>query len=248
MNISVILPTYNEKDNIIELISDIFRVFGVENIECEVIVVDDNSPDGTANVVKNEFGNEKRLQLLVRKDERGLATAIRYGIERSKGNIVVVMDTDFNHDPKMLPQLTEFLKYYDIVIGSRFVFGGGMGDRFRHFCSMIYTTWLKLLLGIQIKDKLSGFFAIRKERLYSLDMDSIFYGYGDFFIRLLLKAQKDGFRMLEVPTFYVLRKAGESKTDFIKVFYKYTKSALKLFFSKDRWKKMKKETLVRIFK
>ncbi len=240
MRASVILPTYKEKGNIVELIAAILRILENEKIEFEVVVVDDDSPDGTADVVREKFGNDKRVRLFVRRDERGLATAIRYGIEQTTGDIVVVMDTDFNHDLRMLPQLIEFLKYYDIVIGSRFVFGGGMENRLRYYCSVIYTMWLRFFLGIYITDKLSGFFSMKKEKLLHLDMDKIFFGYGDFFIRLLLKAQKEGYRMLEVPTFYHPRKSGNSKTNFIKVFYKYTKSSIRIFFSKDRWRRMKR--------
>jgi len=232
---SIILPTYKERENIVELINTIIRILRDEDVAFEIVVVDDNSPDGTAEAVRKEFGTDKRVRLFVRNDERGLATAIRYGIERSKGDIVVVMDTDFNHDPRMIPQMIELLKYYDMVIGSRFVLGGGMEDRFRYYCSAIYTIWLRFFLGIHIKDKLSGYFSIKREALNSLDMDSIFQGYGDYFMRLLLKAQKRGFRMLEVPTFYRLRKAGHSKTNFIEVLYKYTISAIRIFFSKDRW-------------
>ncbi len=231
---SIILPTYNEEGNIVELITTISNVLNGEKIDHEVIVVDDDSPDGTAGVVRNNFDSNK-VRLFVRKGDRGLATAIRYGIEQSRGDTVVIMDTDFNHDPYVIPQLIEFLKYYDIVIGSRFVFGGGMEDRMRYCLSLIYTTWLRFFLGIRIKDKLSGFLSMRKERLIELDMDSIFFGYGDFLIRLLLKAQKRQYRILEVPTFYVRRRSGESKTDFFEVFYKYTKTALKIFFSRDRW-------------
>jgi dolichol-phosphate mannosyltransferase len=232
---SVILPTYNERGNIVELISEIISTLDAEKIDFEVIVVDDNSPDGTSQIVNETFSNDPRIKLFIRNQERGLATAIRYGIEKSDGAIVVIMDTDFNHDPRMLPQLIKLLKYYDIVIGSRFVLGGGMENRLRYYCSVIYTIWLRFLLGIHIKDKLSGFFSIRKSKLISLNMDSIFIGYGDFFIRLLLKAQKKCFRMLEVPTFYQIRKSGHSKTNFIDVFFKYTISAIKIFFSKDRW-------------
>jgi dolichol-phosphate mannosyltransferase len=240
MYASVILPTYNEKGNITELITEIIKVLETEMINFEIIVVDDNSPDGTAYSVKDTFSNDNRIRLFVRKYERGLATAIKYGIEQSKGDILTVMDTDFNHNPSVIPQLIGFLKYYDIVIGSRFVFGGGMEDRYRYFCSKIYTVWLRFLLGIHIKDKLSGFFAIKKESLLRFDMNSIFFGYGDFFIRLLLKAQKDGYRMLEVPTFYGLRKAGESKTEFMNVLYKYTISSIRIFFSRDRWRRISK--------
>lgn len=236
---SIVLPTYNEKGNIGELITAIQNILVRENINFEVLIVDDNSPDGTANIVREKFSGDNRVRLFVREEDRGLATAIRYGIEQSAGNIIVVMDTDFNHDPRMLPQLINFLEYYDVITGSRFVLGGGMDNRIRHYCSMIYSDLLRLLLGIHIIDKLSGFFAIRKEKLIALDMDSIFWGYGDYFIRLLLKAQKNGFRMLEVPIFYGLRKTGYSKTNFLKVFFMYTLSSIKIFFSKERWRRVK---------
>jgi dolichol-phosphate mannosyltransferase len=235
MRTSIILPTYNERGNIVDLVTAILNVLDHDKLPCELVVIDDNSPDGTADIVRESFKNEDRVNIFVRKNDRGLASAIKYGITRSNGDIVVVMDTDFNHDPLMLPQLIEFLKYYDMVIGSRFVLGGGMQDRFRYYCSVIYTIWLRFFLGIHIKDKLSGFFSMRKSTLLILDMDSIFFGYGDFFIRLLLKAQRKGFRILEVPTFYQLRKAGHSKTNFISIFLKYTISAFQIFFSKDRW-------------
>jgi len=234
---SIILPTYKEKGNIVELINTIINVLQNEEVEFEIVVVDDNSPDGTAEVVRREFDTDQRVRLFVRNDERGLATAIRYGIERSKGDTVVVMDTDFNHDPQMIPQMIDLLRYYDMVIGSRFVLGGGMEDRFRYYCSALYTIWLRFFLGIHIKDKLSGYFSIRREALNRLDMDYIFHGYGDYFMRLLLKAQKKGYRMIEVPTFYRLRKAGHSKTNFIEVLYKYTLSAIEIFFSRDRWQR-----------
>jgi dolichol-phosphate mannosyltransferase len=240
MDASIILPTYNEKGNITELITEICASLDNDKIKFEVVVVDDNSPDGTAEAVREKFGSDNRVQLFVRTKERGLATAIKFGIEHSSSPTIVIMDTDFNHDPRMLPQLIEFLKYYDIVIGSRFVLGGGMEDRMRYYLSSIYTIGLRFLLGIHIKDKLSGFFSIKKKKLIELDMDPIFSGYGDFFIRLLLRAQKKGYRMLEVPTFYHLRKAGHSKTNFIEVFYKYTVASIKIFFSRERWLKTKR--------
>lgn len=235
MYTSVILPTYNERGNIVELIAAIRDTLEIIKIEYEIVVIDDNSPDGTAEIIKTNFHDDHRIRVFIRSQERGLATAIKYGIEKSIGGIIVVMDTDFNHDPRMLPELIEFLRYYDMVIGSRFVLGGGMEDKMRYYLSAVYTIWLRFFLGIHIKDKLSGFFSIRKNKLIELDMDSIFSGYGDFFMRLLLNAQNNGYRMLEVPTFYQLRKAGESKTNFIEIFYKYTMASIRIFFSKGRW-------------
>lgn len=227
MKASIILPTYNEKDNIIELIQAIFRALPPE-IDAEVVVVDDNSPDGTAEAVRQNFGHDARVNLFVRGGERGLATAIRYGAEHSNGQILVFMDTDFNHDPILLPQMIKFLEFYDIIIGSRFVMAGGMEDRFRQFSSLIYNYGIRLLFRTPVHDNLSGFFSIYRDKLMSMDLDQIYYGYGDYFIRLLMVAHKRGYKMLEVPVFYRLRLHGHSKTQFFSTFIKYTLAILTL--------------------
>ena len=192
------------------------------------VVVDDNSPDGTAGAVRDSFPDDLRVKLFVRTEERGLATAIRYGAEHSTGNILVFMDTDFNHDPAILPQMIKFLDYYDIIIGSRFVMAGGMEDKFRQFSSLIYNYGIRILFGTPVHDNLSGFFSIDRDKLFSMDLDQIYYGYGDYFIRLLMVAHKRGYKMLEIPVFYRLRMHGHSKTQFVSTFVQYTKALLVL--------------------
>lgn len=228
MKASIILPTYKEKDNIVELINAIFAALEPCALAYEVVVVDDNSPDGTAEAVRQNFGGDGRVKLFVRTTERGLATAIRYGIDHSDGEIVVSMDTDFNHDPKILPQMIKFLDHYDIIIGSRFVMAGGMEDRFRQFSSLVYNYVIRLLFGTPVHDNLSGFFSIRRGKLEALDLDQIYYGYGDYFIRLLMVAHKRGYRMLEIPVFYRLRMHGHSKTQFLSIFSQYSRALLAL--------------------
>jgi dolichol-phosphate mannosyltransferase len=230
MKTSIILPTYSEKDNIVELIQAIFATLEPDGLNFEVVVVDDNSPDGTAAAIRQNFDGEKRVKLFVRTQERGLATALRYGIERAAGEILVFMDTDFNHDPAIIPQMIKFLEYYDIIIGSRFVMAGGMEDRFRQFSSLIYNYGIRLLFGTPVHDNLSGFFSIDREKLASMDLDQIYYGYGDYFIRLLMVAHKRGYRMLEIPVFYRLRMHGHSKTQFLSTFIQYTQALLALRF------------------
>lgn len=226
MKSSVILPTYNEKDNIVELTRAIFEALDGEDFE--VVIIDDNSPDGTADAVRKNFDNDPRVKLHVRTEGRGLATAIRYGAEHSEGDILLFMDTDFNHDPAMLPQMTKFLEYYDIIIGSRFVMAGGMEDKFRQFSSLLYNYGIRLLFGTPVHDNLSGFFSIYRSKLFTMDLDQIFYGYGDYFIRLLMVGHTREFKMLEVPVFYRLRMHGHSKTQFFSTFVKYTKAILTL--------------------
>lgn len=225
---SIILPTYKERDNIVELVQAIQRRLEPEGFNYEVVIVDDNSPDGTAEAVRTAFGINSRVRLHVRTQERGLATALRYGAEHSQGEVLVFMDTDFNHDPQAIPQLIKFLEYYDVVIGSRFVMRGGMQDRARYVFSFVYNLGLRFLFGTRVWDNLSGFFAIYRSRLLELDLDQVFYGYGDYFIRLLVVGWRRGWHMLEIPVFYQLRSHGHSKTQFLGIFTQYTLAILKL--------------------
>jgi dolichol-phosphate mannosyltransferase len=226
---SIILPTYKERDNIVELVRAIHRHLEPDGFNYEVVIVDDNSPDGTADVVRAAFGGDPRVKLHVRTQERGLATALRYGAEHSEGEVLVFMDTDFNHDPAMIPQLVKFLEYYDVVIGSRFVMRGGMEDRVRYIFSFVYNLGLRFLFGTRVWDNLSGYFAIYRDKLLELDLDQIFYGYGDYFIRLLMVGWRRGWRLLEIPVFYRLRMHGHSKTQFLSIFTLYTSAILKLW-------------------
>ena len=228
MKTSIVLPTYNEKDNICELIQAILAVLQPHRLDFEIVVVDDNSPDGTAEIVRRNFDANPLVKLFVRTGERGLATALLYGIRHSSGEILVFMDTDFNHDPVIIPQMIKFLEYYDIIIGSRFVMAGGMEDRFRQFSSLIYNYGIRLLFHTPIHDSLSGFFSIYRDKLESMDLDQVYYGYGDYFIRLLMVAHKRGYRMLEIPVFYRLRLHGHSKTQFLSIFLQYTRALLTL--------------------
>ncbi|MEW5958205.1 MAG: glycosyltransferase [Chloroflexota bacterium] len=230
MKTSIILPTYNEKDNIVELIQAILATLEPDGLDFEVMVVDDNSPDGTATAIRQNFDGQQQVKLFVRTQERGLATALRYGIERAAGDILVFMDTDFNHDPAIIPQMIKFLEYYDIIIGSRFVMAGGMEDRFRQFSSLVYNYGIRLLFGTPVHDNLSGFFSIDRHKLMTMDLDQIYYGYGDYFIRLLMVAHKRGYRMLEIPVFYRLRLHGHSKTQFVSILVQYSRALLALRF------------------
>jgi dolichol-phosphate mannosyltransferase len=223
---SIILPTYNERENIPDLLEAIQRELAPWGFDFETIVVDDNSPDGTADVVRDRFGDDPRVVLYVRTEDRGLASAIRYGIERASGDIIVCMDTDFNHDPAVIPQMIKFLEFYDIVIGSRFVMRGGMEDRFRQFSSAVYNFGIRLLFRTPVHENLSGFFSMYRAKLMSMDLDQIFYGYGDYFVRLIMVAWKRNYNILEVPVFYRLRMHGHSKTQFVSTLIDYTKALL----------------------
>lgn len=232
MLLSVILPTYNEKDNILPLLGKIRKTLTTHLNDCELIVVDDNSPDGTGKLAQEKYQNDPRVKIFIRENERGLATAIKFGILNSTGENLVVMDTDFNHDPALIPQMIELLKHYDLVIGSRFVTGGGMEDKKRYWLSLLYNYALRIFLWLSTRDNLSGYFAIRRERLMSLPANRIFFGYGDYFMRLNFFALKQNFKIIEVPVFYQLRKGGQSKSSFFRMFLQYSLAAVRLRFSR----------------
>jgi dolichol-phosphate mannosyltransferase len=230
MTVSIILPTYCERENILDLLEAIQANLPALGQQVEILIVDDNSPDGTAEMAERWRPTPPTsVQCLVRRDQRGLATAIRLGIEKSRGQTMVVMDTDFNHDPRMIPQMVKFLDHYDLVIGSRFVMGGGMEEHRRYVYSLFYNMFVRFLLQMQVQDNLSGFYAIRREKLLALDLGAIYQGYGDYFIRLLYAAWRRGYRMLEVPVFYVIRRHGQSKSRFLAMARDYTRCVLWLW-------------------
>ncbi|MBI5035486.1 MAG: glycosyltransferase [Chloroflexi bacterium] len=229
MHISIILPTYNERGNIIDLIDAIESQVTPLVDSVQIVVVDDNSPDGTANLVRERAKQSGAcIDLYVRTTESGLATAIKYGLQKCRGDVVVVMDTDFNHDPKMIPQMVDLLKYYDVIIGSRFVMGGGMEEELRYRFSFLYNLFVRIIIRTQVQDNLSGFFAMRRDKLMVLNLDYVFRGYGEYFIRLLYLAWRQNYKMIEVPVFYVLRRHGQSKSRFLNMLRDYTACVLDL--------------------
>lgn len=232
MLISVILPTYNEKENILPLIAELQKSLTNYQGNYEIVIVDDNSPDNTGKLVQEKYPTDPLIKVFIRENERGLASAIQSGILKSSGQLIVVMDTDFNHNPMLILQMVELLNYYDLIIGSRFVAGGGMQDKKRYWLSLFYNYALRIFLWLPTRDNLSGFFAIKRQYLFLLPFDKIFYGYGDYFIRLTYLARRLKFKILEIPVFYQIRATGESKSRFLDMFYRYTQAVLNLKFQK----------------
>ena len=229
MKVSIILPTFNEADNIIELVEKI-----IINIpsgwDYEIIVVDDNSPDGTYEKVKTFFQKNDSVFSILRTLDKGFAKSIRAGIENATGESVIVMDTDFTHDPVEIPKLLHVGKIYDIVSGSRFCPGGNMQD-FKHYIfSFVFNLFLRLSIRTQIQDNLGGYFIAKTDKLRGLPYDKIFYGYGDYFFRLLHYAQQEGMTIVEIPAKYIGRNKGHSKSNYLKMFFSYTKEIVRLNF------------------
>lgn len=227
---SIILPTYNESGNIVELVEVIRKELSRKRISGELIIVDDDSPDKTGLLAQKYFLKVPEVRVLIRKKERGLATAIREGLEKAVGEVVVVMDTDFNHEPRLVPRLIEKCKNYDFVVGSRFIKGGGMANKHREKLSYLFNVLIRIILGSPVHDNLSGFFAFKRTNLEKLNFDKIFYGYGDYFIRLIYLAKLQGNKFAELPSFYKDREYGVSKSQFIDMFKEYFASTLSLKF------------------
>ena len=227
--LSVILPTYNEAGNIVLLVEEISR--SLHKIKHQIIIVDDDSPDGTGKIVQKKYKAQQNIKSVIRKKDKGLAFSIKDGIKIARGEAIAVMDTDFNHHPKELVKMFNSINNCDLVVGSRYVAGGGMENRWRYYFSLIYNRLIKFILLLPTYDSLSGFFVIKASSLKRLPTNKIFYGYGDYFMRLLFYCAKKGLRIKEVPVFYQNRFAGESKSRFISMFVDYSKTVVELLHS-----------------
>jgi dolichol-phosphate mannosyltransferase len=227
MKVSVILPTYNEAGNIVGLVEDILRYFPPD-VEPEILIVDDDSPDRTCQVAKNAFAANRNVRVILRTEDRGFAKSIRAGIEQATGELVIVMDTDFTHNPVEIPRMLHIARVYDIVSGSRFCAGGNMQDRNHYLASLAYNWLLRLVLHTQVQDNVGGYFVMKREKILSLPLDEIFFGYGEYFFRLLYFAQRYGFKVIEIPAVYRNRGYGSSKSSFMKMLFSYSGAAILL--------------------
>lgn len=204
--VSIILPTYNESENIADLID---ALYGNIKQPLEVIVVDDDSPDLTWKIAQEcKTGVVK----VIRRNERGLPSAIERGLKESRGDIVGWMDADMSMPASALPEMLKSLDQYDIAIGSRYVRGGkDARSFFRVATSRIINWFAQVLLGFDIKDYDSGFIVFKKNVLEIVPFPSK-QGYGDYFIEFIFKCKKNGFKIKEVPYVFQDRKKGVSKT------------------------------------
>lgn len=204
--ISVVLATYNERENILDTINEVFRHV---TTSVEVIVVDDNSPDETWRLV-TEFDNPN-VKLIHRVDTRGLASAFNRGIIESRGQIVCWMDADMCMPPSMLPAMFDKLQTYDLVIGSRYV-EGAKDDRhpMRVISSRMINGLATAVLGYGIRDYDSGFVALRRSVFDKVSI--IPTGYGAYFMEFLYTCRRKGLTVYEMPYVFRDRAKGVSKS------------------------------------
>lgn len=210
----VIVPTYNERESIPEVVR---RLFDAAGERVELLVVDDGSPDGTAEVVKQLQQSAHPIHMIERSGKLGLGTAyitgFRWAMERGYW-AVVEMDADLSHDPADVPRLLDALQSgADLSIGSRYVPGGGVGNwsRARRLLSGAGNVYARGWLGYRVKDSTSGFRAYRTSVLEAQDLDSVrSTGYA-FQIELTHRVHRAGGRIAEVPITFIERAAGKSK-------------------------------------
>ena len=229
--ISIIIPTYNESENIIKILRSIGEIIP-KNITTQAIVVDDNSPDGTGKLVEDYLKNFKKMtdytiEIIHRKAKDGLSSAIMKGIQQAKGDMIVVMDSDFSHPPQIIPKLIESIKKYqcDIAVASRYIKGGKIQgwSLKRKLMSKFATLIAKKGLGIDTKDPMSGFFAFKRNIIKELNIDAIGY---KILLEILVKTK--GVSIKEIPYTFQDRELGSSKLG-IKTILDYYRSVWKLY-------------------
>ena len=228
--ISVIIPTFNESENICNVLKSIKECLPKTDIEA--IVVDDNSPDGTGKIVEEYIKSMKNMagysiSVIHRKAKEGLSSAILDGLKNSKGETVIVMDSDMSHPPQIIPKMLETIRQTqcDIVVASRYIKGGTIqGWPFkRKLISTVATKIAKIGLDISTDDPMSGFFGFRRKITEGIKFDAIGY---KMLLELLVKTK--GVKVEEIPYTFTDRKFGSSKLD-SSIIWDYCKSVWKLY-------------------
>ncbi|MFH1947436.1 MAG: polyprenol monophosphomannose synthase [Candidatus Magasanikbacteria bacterium] len=215
MKTIIVIPTYNESENIEKLIK---KIFAQQVVGLEILVVDDNSPDGTANIVSDQqsaLGNQK-IHLIQREGKLGLGSAYIAGFKKAlklEADYIFEMDADFSHDPEDVPRLLKACQQADLAIGSRKIKGGkviGWGWT-RKFMSNGAMWFSRLVLGLKPRDVTAGFRCFKRRVLESINIDTIKSNGYAFQEELLYRTQKAGFTITEVPVVFIDRQEGKSK-------------------------------------
>lgn len=208
----IIIPTYNERDNIENIINAVFQ--SVPDIN--ILIVDDGSPDGTGQIIKNMMQQTSQLHLIERAGKMGLGTAYCRGFEYAleKGfDVIFEMDADFSHDPKEIPRFLKEIEEYDLVIGSRYISGVNVVNwpMRRLLLSYFANAYTQTITQMPIKDATGGFKAFRAEILRKIDLKKIRSNGYAFQIEMNFKAWKAGARIKEIPIIFIDRRSGVSK-------------------------------------
>jgi len=233
VNIAIVIPTYNEKEALPSLIEKIFDKIRPLVEELHVVIVDDSSPDGTADIARNLGEKFQKISVIQRPGKMGLGAAYKDGfthvLQKLESNLIVQMDADHSHDPSELANMIEKIVDYDFIIASRHVTGSsvigwGLGRKVTH---SIAGAIAKVSANIDIDDCTSGFRMFKREALEKIEFNKIEADGFAFQIEVLYQLKQKGLHGLEVPTTFVNRTEGESKMDnseviqFIKMCFSY---------------------------
>lgn len=219
--VSIIIPTLNEGENLKKLIPKITRI--LKKVKHEIIIVDDNSQDGTDKIMKG-LVKEYPAKYICRKTERGLSSAVLKGFSSAKGEILGVMDGDLSHPPEVIPELLKKINEgYDVAVASRYAKGGGVED-FPFYRQIVSrgATFLALPL-VRIKDPMSGYFFFKRDVTKGVELNPIGY---KILLELLVKGNYKKF--IEVPYIFLCRYVGESKLN-SKIYWHYIVHLARLY-------------------
>lgn len=225
---SILVPTFMEGDNLPNLISSLEDA--LSEVEFEVIIIDDNSPDSTTEKIKKLSERHRNIRFLVRPSKMGLGSAYKDGFKVSCGKIIVGMDGDLSHNPRDLSKLVDALDNADVAIGSRNIDGGKTcgWKPHRKLINIWVNFFVRNFLRLRIRDSTSGFRAYRRKIFKLIVETSMFNGF-EFQVESIYIAQKLGVRITEVPIEFSDRKHGRSKLDF-SACVNFVKAILKLIF------------------
>ncbi len=213
MKTTVIVPTYNERENIVDLVNQILAL----EIQADVIVVDDNSPDGTGELADALAAQTDRVRVIHRPGKLGLGTAYVAGFKlalQQNSDRVVTMDADFSHNPRYIPALAALTETYHVGIGSRYVPGGGVTQDWgihRRFLSWGANLFARSVLGLKANDCTAGFRCYRSEVLRNIELDRIFSNGYSFLIEVMYRCQRLGYSFGETPILFENRHGGSPK-------------------------------------
>ena len=238
MNLSIIIPTLNERDSLPLLFDEFLPVckeLNEKNFEVELIIIDDNSNDGTQQFVREYSTNSKLKIKLIERKERGLATAVIRGFRETNSELLCVMDADLSHPPSLIPQLAENSKSFDVVLPCRNMPNGGAEEWpfLRKLISRIATSLVKFI-NIKARDPMSGFFLIHKKVIDGVELNPIGY---KILLEILVKGKYKNY--IEVPYIFRNRATGNSKMS-NKIILQYLKHLWKL----KKWQKKNKPAVL----
>jgi len=223
---SVVSPAHNEEGNLEKLVKSLQEVLAktAGQNSFEIIIVNDNSTDNSEKLLEKLKSDIKQLVVVNRKNAPGVGNAIREGLAKARGDIIITMDADLSHDPREIPQLLKALEGYDMVCGSRYTQKGiGEMNLPRKIISRTFNNIFKMLLGLCVRDFTSGYRVIRRKVIEGIHLKNEKFG---LYIEIPLKASKKGFRITEAPIHYYGRNEGESKLSYLKEGPEYIKVIL----------------------